>query len=230
MVAAHGAPLGGGTTGAGAADANKKRDTGASTVEMVVRGVLPSSGLEDVLTVVRLLCPDSGDLGRFRDWDRVYNSAPEVRGPRAAVRLRKHLESPRGMGRPDWAEYSLLYYGLLDRRVPSPVEKRPVQTVPMGADAPKVVQTLGCVLQHEYVRQGNRFRTRTGLIVDVFVARPLTTPGDPDSAEAMMTDAGDAEGGLIVIEVSSDRGGSPEDLVGLIDHLTPLGVEMKAAH
>jgi hypothetical protein len=201
----------------------------SASAETLVRGAVPLGQLPAVISTVKLLCPDSGHLGKFRDHDRVYNVGPDVRAPKAAVRLREHLENPPAEPpRPSWAPYSLMYYGLIDRRVPAPVEKRPVQTVPVGPEGPELVATLSCIPVHEYVRRGARFRTRAGLVIELYIAEKVP---DARDADAQMTDAArgedESEEKLAIVQVSSDRGAAPEDLLAFINYLAPLGVVVR---
>jgi hypothetical protein len=214
----------------GASDAPKKRDGTAASTELVLRGAVAKPSLPHVLKVVGLLCPDTAHMGQFREWDRVYG-ASDTRGvPRPAIRLRRSMESqpsaaPRGAHLRPWAHYSLLYYGLPDRRAPPPLEKRPLQIVPVGRDGPAVLQSLGCALIHEYVRRGWRFRTRSGLLVEVFYAEKLSSPGDPESASN--TQATGTVESFAIVEVSSDRLSNADDLFTFMSYLSPSGVVLR---
>jgi hypothetical protein len=218
----------GGTPGPG--DAGKKRDTTAATTELVLRGAVAKKSLSDVINVVGLLCPDTAHMGELVEWERVYTAAPDVRGTaRAPIRLRRSILPPgaaaRGLASRPWMQYSLLYYGLPDRRAPVPVEKRPLQVVPVGADGPAVLLSLGCALVHEYVRRGWRFRTRSGLLVEAYYVETLAIPGDPDSATNSALNGPDDM--FAVVEVSSDRASNSEDLFTFMSYLTPSGVVLK---
>jgi hypothetical protein len=200
---------------------------GGAPTESLVRGAVPLDALTGVISVVKLLCPDTGHLGKFRDHDRVYNVAADVRAPRHCVRLRAHLDRPAASpARPAWARYSLVHGGAPDRRAPPPVERRPVAAVPVGAEAPLLLGALGCGLVHEYVRRGARFRTRAGLVVELYVVEQLATPGDPES---VVPSAGRAGGGadqrLAVVEVSTSRAPA-EELLAFMSYLAPSGVVM----
>jgi hypothetical protein len=82
------------------------------------------------------------------------------------------------------------------------------------------------VLVHEYVRRGWRFRTRSGLLVEVFYAEKLSCPGDPESASNTQENGPDDES-FAVVEVSSDRGSNPNDLFTFMSYLAPSGVVLR---
>lgn len=201
--------------------AKPARDTsGASALESVVRGALPLARLEAAAALAARLCPDAPE--HFADHERVYNVAADARAPRHCVRLRRHLRArPRA---PAWAAYALMHYGVPDRRAPPPVERRPVQTVFVGREAPEVVEAMGCVFVHEYVRRGRRLRSRAGFVVDLYVAESLAVPGDPESAVRVAPGEDGAEDKFAIVEVRSDEGASPEELLTFMSHLAPAGV------
>lgn len=65
--------------------------------------------------------------------------------------------------------YRLTYVGAPDRRAPSPVERRPAVRSTAGDGTPGLLATLGVTLAYEYFRAGVRFRTRSGLTVDLYI-------------------------------------------------------------
>lgn len=203
--------------------AKPARDTsGVATLESVVRGALPVAKLADVMSLAALLCPDASEA--FCDHERVYNVAADMRAPKHCVRLRHHLDN---RGLPAWARYSLMHYGIPDRRAPFPVERRPVQTVLASVEAPAIVDLMGCVLVHEYVRRGTRLRSRSGLVLDLYVAEKLSVPGDPESAVRVEPGAEGGENNFAIAEVRSDEGASAEELLLFMSHLATAGVVIR---
>eukprot|EP00171_Calliarthron_tuberculosum_P017641 IDg17641t1 len=147
----------------------------AAVMETLVRGTIRVEDLTKVIYLIRALCPEVGQLGEFREHDRSYSSSPEVRGvPKNSIRLRRRiLQAGPSDARHANLDHVLLTYGLPDRRVSAPVERRPLSSVAMGHNAPELLSLLGCTMQYEYVRSGLRFRTRSGFTVEVYVIKKL---------------------------------------------------------
>lgn len=208
-----------------------QRDASGATTQALIRGVIARSKLTQVIDLVKLLCPDSGHLGRFREWDRLYAlpGMETARVPRSFIRLRSCLDADAPqLHRPTWAAHDLMYYGVLDRRA-APVEKRPLQVVPIGREGPTLLGTLGCKQLHEYVRKGARFRTRSGIIVELYLAIKLAVKGDPESARSASAAAKAAgtepEEDLAIVEVfSMDRSVPSEELLSFMGYLESCGV------
>lgn len=197
--------------------ADGKRESGTAVTETLIRGAIPLRDLPKLVFLVKSLCPEVGHIGEFRDYDRVYSPAKEVRLPPNSIRLRKHLVSRPVPGRESWQTYSLMSLGLPDRRVPPPVEKRPVTTISVGSEMPDFLTAMGCVMQFEYVRRGLRSRTRKGLIVDVYVVEKPSTPGNFSNCVPIQT--GEAHA---VVDVISDTGAPPAELFAFMQHLQPI--------
>lgn len=189
-----------------------------SVQESLVRGVFPSSSLADVTSLIRLLCPQTGDLGAFRVHERVYNTAPEIHGPKHCVRLRAHL-TPSPSATAAWACYELVHYGTLDRRAPAPVERRAISVVDVGKGGLDLLNVIGCVFAHEFVKRGERFRTRTGMGVECYVLEKVLKEGDAGEVESV--------GNLAVVEVRTEGGVAPEDLLAFIACLEHAGVAVR---
>lgn len=188
-----------------------------SVQESLVRGVFPSSSLADVTSLIRLLCPQTGNLGAFRVHERVYDTAPEIRGAKHCVRLRAHLTP--STSAPAWACYELVHYGTLDRRAPAPVERRAISAVDVGKGGLELLNVLGCVFVHEFVKRGERFRTRTGMGVECYVLEKVIKQGDAGEV--------DSAGDLAVVEVRTEGGVTPEDLLSFIACLEHAGVTVR---
>lgn len=211
-------------------------------IRTLVRGTFESPQLKPLVFLLRSLCPDSGCLDEFRDWDRVYNNPPDVRGPKNLIRLRHHLVRPEASSSAGaatatataasgstssgaaatarWAEVELRYLGVPDRRVAAPGEKRTVTTVGMGKEAVALLEVFGCVFQYEYVRKGVRCRTRQGFTVDVYIVEKMTKRHDVSKESlASLVDHPEQKPG--VVEVISEEGASVDELMGFMKMLLP---------
>lgn len=208
---------GGGTTG------DVKGDV-TSVNKTVIRGTFNLKDLSTVVYLIKSLCPESGHLGQFRDWDRIYsgpgNNGGENRGnQRTTIRLRTHIPLSSGKdGRKDWRCHTLMYLGAPDRRVVGPCEKRPVTTVRISQEADGLLATMGCRLGYEYVRKGVRYRTRNGVLIEVFVVERLRQAGDPSACDPISTD-----GQYVVVEMGNETG-ITDELHGLMGMLGPYVV------
>lgn len=211
------------------AGAGSKRDASV-TVRTLIRGTFALSQLKPFVYLIKSLCPEVGHLGEFRDWDRVYSVAPEIKVNKNWIRtvLRSHLVAP-GMppsqpgqkappGKESFPAYSLLYMGPPDRRVAAPCEKRPVTTVGVGTGAEALLSYLGCSFAYEYVRKGVRYRTRAGYIIEVYIVEKLAHRHDPTTCEPL----GSKEEQHGIVEIISEDGALPEDLAAFMQHLQPF--------
>lgn len=177
--------------------------------------------LPRVVFLIRALCPEVGHLGEFRDHDRVYNPAPEVRGvPKNSIRLRRQIlkAGPTSQSRAD-LDYLLLCHGLPDRRMQAPVERRQLSCVGMGTAAPDMLQLLGCTMQYEYVRSGLRFQARGGFTVEVYVIKKLKQAGNAESVINLQN-----EDHAIVDVVSTSVGTDHNQLLAFMHCLDPIVV------
>lgn len=194
----------------------------ATLNRILIRGTFNLSQLKPFVYLIKSLCPESGHLGEFRDWDRVYNAPTDVKAPKNSIRLRTHLVVAHGHNQSSLNSkdptFSLMYLGIPDRRVSLPCEKRPVTTVAIGKDANALLNLLGCIFVYEYVRKGVRHRTRHGLTVDVYIVEKLRKPGDPTSCKNI-TDGDDQHG---IVEIISESATTPEQLTTFMQHLSPF--------
>lgn len=196
-----------------------------SVTRTLIRGVFQNSQLVPLVILIRSLCPETGNLGEFRDWDRVYNTPPEIRGPKNNIRLRQRLVKP-GVSpgsKDSWPAFELRFLGVPDRRVLAPCEKRPVTTVAMGKEADVLVDMLGCVFQFEYVRKGVRYRTRQGYTIDVYEVYKLQKRHDPSNEllAPLIEEGANGQRQPGVVEIVSEEGASPEELTAFMQHLHP---------
>lgn len=192
-----------------------RREIGVA-VRSLVRGTIPFTKLKSFVFLIISLCPETGEVSDFREYDRVFNPSPEVRAMKNSLHLRTRLPvrpSSANLGGPA----TLQYAGPIDRRAPAPMERRPVTTVAVGREAPSLLSILGCTLAFEYIRKGVRRRTRTGLTVDAFLLERLLKSGDPSMSEAFMP----VEDQHCIVEVWADDLSSPEVLTAFIQHLSP---------
>lgn len=189
----------------------------------LIRGTFKNPQLKPLVFLVKSLCPETGHVGEFRDWDRVYNTPSEIRGPKNNIRLRHHIVTPgQSPGAKDqWPAFELRYLGLPDRRVAAPCEKRPVTAVGMGKEAEKLVEVLGCVFQYEYVRKGVRYKSRQGYTIDVYVVHKLKKKHD-FSNESLVPLLEDGQQQPGVVEIVSEEGASAEELTAFMQHLQPF--------
>ena len=193
-----------------------------AVVRTLVRGTFENPQLKPLVFLLRSLCPESGNLGEFGDWDRVYSNPPDVRGPKNLIRLRHHLVHP-GLSpaqHEPWADVQLRYLGVPDRRVVAPCEKRAITTLGMGKEASALLDLFGCVFQYEYVRKGVRYRTRQGFTVDVYIVLKMTKRHDT-SKESLAPLVDDPEHEPCVVEVISEDGASVEELMAFMRMLLP---------
>lgn len=200
--------------------AESQRHDPSAVTKSVIRGTFREALLTPLVYLIKSLCPEIGHVGEFGDWDRVYNAGPDVKAPKNSIRLRQHLIEP-GQSQHASKEnrsYSLMYLGIPDRRVAAPCEKRPVTTVSMGKEADAVLTLIGCVFVYEYVRKGLRYRTRDGLVIEVYIVYKLKKPGDPSSADSLTE--GDERYGIV--EIISEDGATPEQLTAFMQHLSPF--------
>lgn len=197
-------------------------------IKTLIRGTFPLPDLQHLVYLVKSLCPEVGHLGEFRDWDRVYSAAPDVKAPKNSIRLRNHLVVPgvaqqQQQQREQSPTFSLMYLGIMDRRVPIPCEKRPITTVTLGQEAPGLLTLLGCVFVDEYVRRGVRYRTRAGYTIEVYVVERLLKPGVPKQCVPLVQSDQHA-----IVEISSEDGATPEELTAFMQHLQPI-VQLRSA-
>ncbi|CAN8066243.1 unnamed protein product [Agarophyton chilense] len=175
----------------------------------VIRGTLPLSNAASFIYFVKCVCPEKGQLGDFRDWNRVYNSCAEAKSPKNSITLRTHLlpesKTPRT---------TLMYYGLPDRRVPLPCERRAVTSVQIGPEADVLLSLLGCTFAFEYMRRGLRFRIRNGIAIDLFTIEKFKERGNIHSTIPLTPEQTHA-----VIEFSSEATNSTEELQAFVHHL-----------
>lgn len=193
-----------------------------------MRGTIGVTDLPRVVFLIRALCPEVGHLGEFRDHDRVYNPAPEVRGvARNSIRLRRQiLKAGPNMSAKDTGgdtnnnlDFLLLCHGLPDRRMSPPVERRQLSTVGMGVNAPDMLQLLGCTMQYEYVRSGLRFQARGGFTVEVYVIKKLKQAGNAESTINLQN-----EDHAIVDIVSTNSSTDHQQLLAFMHCLDPIVV------
>lgn len=191
-----------------------------TVTETLVRGTIEVSNLTRVVFLIRALCPEVGHLGEFRDHDRVYSPSPEVRGvPKNAIRLRRRiLKAGPQETRHANLEFLLLTYGIPDRRVSQPVERRQLTSVAMGQGAPDLLNQLGCTMQYEYVRSGLRFRARAGFTVEVYVIKKFTQQGNADSVTNLHKED------HAIVDVVSHDSVEPEELLAFMHCLEPIVV------
>lgn len=201
--------------------AEPKHDPAAVT-RSLIRGTFPFSQAEPFAFLIKSLCPETGYLGEFRDWDRVYNAAPDVKAPKNSIRLRSHIvlaaTNQTSQKHSQEPTFSLIYLGIPDRRVMAPCEKRPVTTVAIGKEADSLLGLLGCVFMYEYVRRGVRHITRQGYVVDLYLVEKLRKPGDVSQSVALSE--GEEQYG--VVEVISDNGATPEELTAFMQYFAPF--------
>lgn len=192
-----------------------------SVTETLVRGTIGVTDLPRVVFLIRALCPEVGHLGEFRDHDRVFNPAPEVRGvPKNSIRLRRQiLKAGPANNAANALDFVLLCHGLLDRRMQIPVERRQLSCVGMGTAAPDMLQLLGCTMQYEYVRSGLRFHARGGFTVEVYVIKKLTQAGNAESVINLQN-----EDHAIVDVVSISSGTDHQQLLAFMHCLDPIVV------
>lgn len=197
-----------------------KRDGTAAVTETLVRGTIGVNDLPQVIFLIRALCPEVGQLGEFREHDRVYVPSPEVRGvPKNSIRLRRRiLQAGTTDSRHANLDYVLLTYGIPDRRVSAPVERRPLSSIAMGHGAPELLATLGCVMQYEYVRSGLRFRARPGFTVEVYVIKKLQQAGNAEGATGLQNE------GHAIVDVVSHNSVNPDELLAFMHCLEPIVV------
>lgn len=159
-------------------------------------------------------------MGEFRDWDRVYNPPPDARAPKNSARLRQHLVV-RGPPTPlpSLSAFTLMFYGLPDRRVQVPCEKRPITSAAVGKEAEALLEAMGCSFSYEYVRKGMRYQLREGHYVEVYVVEKLREKHDVKTCEPLVGD--DRHG---VVEISSEDGATPDQLAACMQFLQPLVV------
>ena len=205
---------------------NPKQEKSIVT-RMLIRGTFSLTHFPRLVQLVKSLCPETGHLGEFRDYDQVYNPAPETKAPKNSIRLRTHLVTP--YFSPHAKEisssmhnasnrFSIIYLGDPERRVQAPCEKRSVTTVSVSADPTQLLSSLGCQFVYEYARKGVRYVNRAGLIVELYGVEKLRTPKDPKKTEPL-TDAKDKHG---VVEVYSDQGATKDQLFAFMSYLQPL--------
>lgn len=194
--------------------ASAKKETVVN--ETRVRGTIPIAQLKHLLFVIKFLCPEFGQEGEFQDHDRVYTPSPETRMPKNSIRLRKHLKDV-GTSRAKGLEYVMMTYGIPDRRVPAPCEKRPVSFLAVGKEATDFLPAIGCTLVFEYVRLGMRFRARAGFMIEVYMIQKLTTSGDAETVVQVSPDDNHA-----IVDIISETGAPPEQLLAFMQHLEPL--------
>lgn len=197
-----------------------KREAGTTVTETLVRGTIGVNDLPRVLFLIRALCPESGHMGEFRDHDRVYAPSSEIRNiPKNSIRLRKRILQA---GPPDTRslglDHVLLTYGIVDRRVGLPVERRPLAKVKMGPGAPELLSMLGCTMQYEYVRAGLRYRSRQGFTIEVYVIKKLQQPGNPEGAVGLQNED------HAIVDVVSHSAINPDDLLAFMHCLEPIVV------
>lgn len=190
-----------------------------SVTRTLIRGTFKMAQLMQIACLVKSLCPEVGHHGEFRDWDCVYNTPPEVRGPKNNVRLRSHLVARGVQVKDHWPDFELSYLGIPDRRVLAPCEKRPVTTIALGKEAETLLSVLGCVFAYEYVRKGVRYRTRQGYTIDVYIINKLEKQHDPSAAVPLFADIEQQNG---IVEIISESGATPEELTAFMQHLHPL--------
>lgn len=186
--------------------------------ETRVRGTISTLELKHLLFVIKSLCPEFGQEGEFHDHDRVYTPSPETRMPKNSIRLRKHLKDV-GSARANGLEYVMMTYGLPDRRVPAPCEKRPVSYLAVGKEATEFLPAIGCTLVYEYLRLGMRFRARAGFMIELYMVKKFRKKGDVESAVQISPDPNDHHA---VVDVVSETGAAPEELLAFMRHLEPL--------
>lgn len=206
----------------------KKEAGTAIRSRTLIRGTFAISKLRPFVNLIGSLCPEVGHLGEFRDWNRVYTVAPEIKINKNWIRcvLRSNLlssgatsgQKTTGSGKDTFPMYNLIYMGGPDRRVAAPCEKRPVTTVGIGNGAEALLAVLGCSFNYEYVRKGVRYRTRAGYIIEVYIVEKLQKQHDPSSCKPV--GAGEEQHGIV--EISCENGASPEDLTAFMHHLQPF--------
>lgn len=198
---------------------SSSRQPSAIVTETLVRGTIKVQDLTRVVFLIRSLCPEVGHLGEFRDHNRVYSPAPEVRGvPKNSIKLRRILKSGPVETRPGNLEFLLLTHGIADRRVSQPVERRQLTSVGMGEGAMDILNELGCTMQYEYVRSGLRFRTRAGFAVEVYVIKKFTQQGNADSVIYLHKED------HAIVDVVSHDPIEPEELLAFMNYLEPIVV------
>lgn len=191
------------------------------TMRSLVRGTLSLSKLKPFVYLVKSLCPETGQILEFREYDRVYNPSAEVRAMKNSLRLRIRLQQSRTAmpaGQASMAASTTLEYaGPPDRRAPPPIERRPITTVAIGRDADALLTALGCSLAFEYLRKIVRHQTRSGLTVDVFLVEKLVQPNDPSTSVPITTQ----DDQHCVVEIWADDLSSPDTLLTFSQYLSP---------
>lgn len=196
---------------AGGSSLAEARPDPASVTRTTIRGTFPLLQAEPLIFLVKCLCPPSGLLGDFVEWDRVFNMPPDSR-LRSTILLRTLLYQTTAK-----LPVSLLYLGLPDRRVPRPCERRSVTTVAIGREADEVLALLGCPFAYEYLRKGMRCRTRNGITIEIFTVESFQEKHNVRSATPLVS--GDDK--HAVIELTSDDSATPEELETLMRSLSP---------
>ncbi|KAI0558439.1 hypothetical protein FGB62_211g010 [Gracilaria domingensis] len=190
----------------------------SAIMRTLIRGTLPLTNAAPLIFLLKCLCPEKGQLGEFKEWDRVYNSTLNPSLPNASVRLRTHLPaSPNAPRHTHAPRHTLMYFGAADARVPAPCERRAVTLVDIGPEADAILSLLGCVFAFEYMRRGLRFRTRNGIIIDMFTIDKFEKRHDIASTTPLVP----PENNHAVIELISEQSATPEELQAFVHHLSP---------
>jgi len=155
----------------------------------------------------RLLIPEDGHLGSFKEYDRVYKSGLDSNSKSNPIRVCFPLNSDPN----HFPQYNLIYSGVIDRRTEAPCMKRPVIHAVCSTDPAPMLEWLGCEFRYEYVRNGYRFQTSSGYKVELYEVLKLIEHRNPkltrklifsESIQDMESDI--SSGPYWILEISAD--------------------------
>jgi len=154
--------------------------SGAQRMLLTARGTVLEHDLQEVLALLRSIVPENGQLGEFREYERVYASQVEPKtNPLRIVRpLKPAPQLPSG--------HVLRYLGRPDARCEPPCLKRLVIEAACTTDPAPLLECLGCTAQHKLVRAGWRFATADNLQIEVFEVLRLPEPHDLSHTERVV--------------------------------------------
>jgi len=188
------------------------------TQELVLRGVFSDRSYDRVLSLIRVMCPQSGYLMEIREWERGFKKQDDQM---SVLRFRQNLSQRAEANirvRTDKTKFLLRHIGRPDTRIPKPCQKLPTLEVRVASNPLPLIQALGFVQQYQYIRIGHRFVTSEGYTVEIY---RIETVVNNDIRQTTRLPGGIVE---VIAQVSTTKQPQPEELLTFMSYLSPAVV------